>query len=122
LAGSVVQLGLILLLGGLGIAAFHPEAAALAGASAPGDRSRAMSLFSVGGYVGQAIGPVISGVVSTRLGMPALGWGALVGFILLAMLGLGMSGPAPSTAPRTARVAPTPIAVLFRGRRRAVGV
>ncbi|MFO0954255.1 MAG: MFS transporter [Isosphaeraceae bacterium] len=72
LAGSPASLGLLLLFGGLGIAAFHPEAAAGAGACAPRDRARAMSLFAVGGFLGQAAGPVYSGVVSTRYGMPAL--------------------------------------------------
>ncbi|MHC5543554.1 MFS transporter [Singulisphaera rosea] len=49
LVHSLVALNLLLIAGGLGIAAFHPEAAALAGSSSPDHRSRAMSIFAVGG-------------------------------------------------------------------------
>ncbi|HET6882495.1 MAG TPA: MFS transporter [Pirellulales bacterium] len=50
-ADSFVALCLLLTLGGAGIAAFHPEAAALAASSMPENRSRALSVFSIGGYL-----------------------------------------------------------------------
>jgi FSR family fosmidomycin resistance protein-like MFS transporter len=95
---SLAMLNVLLIVGGLGIAAFHPEAAALAGASAPGSRSRAMSLFAVGGSIGQAAGPIYSGIVTTRYGLPALAWSAAWGLGLLALLRLGMgNGPVDSS-------------------------
>src|SRR4029453_11003928 len=47
LTHSSVLLGLLLVTAGLGIAAYHPEAAALAGSCAPEHRSRAMSIFTL---------------------------------------------------------------------------
>ncbi|MGE3822131.1 MAG: MFS transporter [Isosphaeraceae bacterium] len=122
LVGSPWGLGLLLVTAGLGIAAFHPEAAAMAGASAPGDRSRAMSLFAVGGYLGQAAGPACSGVVSTRLGMSALAWGAIGGLLVLATLAAGMSGGSQGEGARSTALKPVSLAALIRGRRRAVGL
>lgn len=76
----------LLIVGGLGTAAFHPEAAALAGSSMPGHRARAMSVFAVGGFLGQAIGPFSSGALTTAHGLPALIWGLPFGILCLAML------------------------------------
>ena len=44
---------------GLGVAAFHPDAARMAGIASGDERGRGMSLFSVGGNAGFALGPVI---------------------------------------------------------------
>jgi FSR family fosmidomycin resistance protein-like MFS transporter len=49
---------LVIMFAGLGVAAFHPEAARAA-RSAAGDSQQAMSFFSVGGNVGYAIGPML---------------------------------------------------------------
>ncbi len=53
---------------GIGIAAYHPEAARLVNFAAGNRKSSAMSVFGVGGTVGFAIGPII---VSTAM----LHWG-----------------------------------------------
>jgi FSR family fosmidomycin resistance protein-like MFS transporter len=45
---------------GLGVAAFHPEGARFAGLASGARRSRGMSLFSVGGNAGFAVGPLLS--------------------------------------------------------------
>ena len=97
----------VLLLGGLGIAAFHPEAAAAAGSCLPANRSRAMSVFAVGGYLGQAAGPLYSGIVTTQYGLRGLSWSLLWGTALLALLMAALRrsavvSPAPSVsaAPR----------------------
>ena len=76
----------VLFLGGLGVAAFHPEAAAAAGSCLPANRSRAMSVFAVGGYLGQAAGPLYSGVVTTHFGLAGLSWSLLWGMAVLAVL------------------------------------
>jgi FSR family fosmidomycin resistance protein-like MFS transporter len=90
LARSLVELNLLLVVGGLGIAAFHPEAAALAGTSAPANRSRALSLFAVGGSIGQAIGPVYGGALTTGFGLRSLAWSMSWGFGFLGVVTLGL--------------------------------
>lgn len=45
---------------GLGVAAFHPEGARFAGLASGARRGRGMSLFSVGGNAGFAVGPLLT--------------------------------------------------------------
>jgi FSR family fosmidomycin resistance protein-like MFS transporter len=45
--------------GGLGVAAFHPEAARYANYVSRGQRGRGMSMFSLGGNAGFALGPLL---------------------------------------------------------------
>jgi len=70
----------------LGIAAFHPEAAATAGALLPSHRSRAMAVFALCGYLGQSAGPFYSGLVTDHFGLRGLvygiGWGLPVLLVL----------------------------------------
>jgi MFS transporter, FSR family, fosmidomycin resistance protein len=112
---SPLILGILLAASGLGIAAFHPEGAALAGSCVPEHRSRAMSIFTVGGFIGQAIGPTYSGSMVVWLGLPGLAWGILGGLVAVALLfplGRGVFGqPARCAAP------PVDLRVLFRGRK-----
>jgi FSR family fosmidomycin resistance protein-like MFS transporter len=73
LSGLVRSYGLLLLvvgLGGLGSAAFHPAAAALTSAVAGRRRGVSMSVFSVGGNLGAALSPLIIGAALVRLGLP----------------------------------------------------
>lgn len=51
LAGAVIS--------GFGVAAFHPEASRFSNYFAGAKRASGMSLFTVGGYLGFAIGPVV---------------------------------------------------------------
>ncbi len=90
LIGSVWALNGVLLIGGLGIAAFHPEAAALAGRLTPEHRSRAMSVFAVGGYLGQAAGPFMSGEIVAHRGLGGLAWHMSWGVAVLFVLTLGL--------------------------------
>lgn len=115
LAPGLASLSGLLIVGGLGIAAFHPEAAALAGSCAPHDRSRAMSVFAVGGYLGQAAGPIYSGVITTHYGLKALVWSLIWGLPLLGLLVLGMRDPSRVAKPDQPRPA-VPLADLVRGR------
>ena len=86
----------VLVLSNLGFAAFHPEAATLAGAAAPADRARAMSIFAVGGYLGQAIGPPLSGYLVSHGGLTQLAWTIVPGLIICTVLiiALRICGPA----------------------------
>jgi len=79
-------LAAVILLGGLGTAAFHPQAAALAGKAGKEVKGRSgliMSLFVTGGNAGHALGPVIIlSVVSL--------WGLRYSMVT-AVLGIGVS-------------------------------
>jgi len=62
LAGLAPSYGLTfaaVVLSGIGVAAFHPEASRFANYVSGARRARGMSLFSVGGNVGFALGPVL---------------------------------------------------------------
>lgn len=103
--GSVQSVGglcLLLIVGGLGVGLFHPEAAAMVGGSAPDQRGRAMSIFVLGGTIGQAIGPAFSGFVTTHHGLEALGSSVFWGLPLVAAFAwvIGRT-PGPSLRPRT---------------------
>jgi len=104
----------LLLLGGLGVAAFHPEAAATAGACSPGRRSRAVSLFSLGGYLGQGIGPYYSGWITDHFGLSGLAWSLTWGLSLLCLFALGLRFAPP--APRRAAANAPWIPSSFRGK------
>ena len=60
-APTVLVLILLLLLGGLGSAALHPISTSIVGGSASKNPSLAVGLFTAGGMVGFAIGPVLVG-------------------------------------------------------------
>ncbi|HMC11581.1 MAG TPA: MFS transporter, partial [Pirellulaceae bacterium] len=81
LTHSPLVLAILLSVAGLGIAAYHPEAATLAGGCAPEHRSRAMSIFTMGGFLGQATGPIFSGNLVDALGLPGMTWTILAGLL-----------------------------------------
>ena len=68
LTGSYLLTWLAIALSGIGVAAFHPEAARAARAPR-GDSQQAMSVFSVGGNVGFAIGPLFVSAVLVVAGL-----------------------------------------------------
>ena len=71
----------MLIIGGFGIGAFHPEAAVLAGRLLPGHRARSLAVFMFGGSLGLAIGPILSGWIVRNGGLSTLAW--LVGPCLI---------------------------------------
>lgn len=86
LTGLFDQYPMILLLGivsGIGIAAYHPEAARLINFAAGDRKSTAMSIFGIGGTIGFAAGPLI---ITTAL----MHWG-LAGSLILIVPVLTMS-------------------------------
>lgn len=50
---------LLLAIGGIGVASFHPQATAYAGALATGGRGMGISIFLTGGNIGRALGPLV---------------------------------------------------------------
>ncbi len=72
LSGVLPSVGLVLaalFVSGLGIAAFHPEGARAARALVAERPAAGMSLFSVGGNIGVALGPLLAGVALATWGL-----------------------------------------------------
>jgi len=61
-----------ILVSGLGVAAFHPEASRYANYVSGARRATGMSLFSVGGNAGFALGPVVVTPLVLLLGLPGM--------------------------------------------------
>lgn len=84
----------LLVLGGLGAAAFHPPGAALVARAADGKGSgMRLSVFSFGGAAGFAVGPVAAVAIVGAVGLEGL-WiamipGVLLGLVLWFALGTG---------------------------------
>jgi len=97
-------LAVLLFLGGLGSALFHPPAASLAVGISEGKGSGLrMSVFSLGGSLGWATGPLIAVGIVGAFGMGRL-WvamfpGILLAGILLRVLPPGRTGPRPQLPP-----------------------
>ncbi|MBA2284503.1 MAG: MFS transporter [Ktedonobacteraceae bacterium] len=68
-APSYLLIALSVALSGIGIAAFHPEAARLMNAVAGKKRATGMSIFSIGGSLGFAIGPLLTTALLLALGL-----------------------------------------------------
>jgi FSR family fosmidomycin resistance protein-like MFS transporter len=60
----------VVLMSGIGVAAFHPEGSRFAHYVSGSRRSSGMSLFSVGGNIGFALGPVIVTPLVLAFGLP----------------------------------------------------
>lgn len=69
LSSSTGMLAAILVLGGLGTAAFHPPAAALAHRLGGDHQGLAMSVYITGGSVGFSLGPLLFAPFAQRYGM-----------------------------------------------------
>jgi FSR family fosmidomycin resistance protein-like MFS transporter len=74
---------LFVVLSGIGVAAYHPEASKAAAFASGRRRASGMSLFSIGGNVGFALGPVVATPLVLALG--------LTGGLLLAVPGLAVA-------------------------------
>jgi MFS transporter, FSR family, fosmidomycin resistance protein len=87
---------LVIALSGLGIAAFHPEAARAA-RQAAGDSNRGMSVFALGGNVGFALGTLVATPVLLLIGLRGTVLlavpGALMAVLLLMRLNRTLDGP-----------------------------
>jgi MFS transporter, FSR family, fosmidomycin resistance protein len=105
LASAAPAYWLVLLLvvfSGLGVAAFHPEGSKFAAYASGDRRASGMSLFSIGGNVGYALGPTVTTPLVLALGLtgglllsvPVL---AVAAALLLAMPFLAGFAPEPGT-------------------------
>jgi FSR family fosmidomycin resistance protein-like MFS transporter len=83
---------------GIGVAAFHPEAARFANYVSGARRARGMSFFSVGGNAGFALGPIVATPLVLAFGLP--------GTLFLALPAALMAGVMFAESPRMLRLAP----------------
>src|ERR671915_859033 len=89
LVGVAANYPLILLcvvLSGIGVAAFHPEAARFANYVSGSGRARGMSFFSVGGNAGFALGPALTTPLIILFGLPGALFLAVPAVIMAAVL------------------------------------
>ena len=70
--GRVVLVCGLFIVGGVSVGAFHPEAAVRAGTLLPGNRTRGLASFMLGGSLGVSLGPLLSGIVVDRWGLDGL--------------------------------------------------
>lgn len=85
-APSYPWLILMVLLGGAGIASFHPQGSARATLGMERDRTKWMAVFISSGTLGLALGPMFYSGLITRLGLPGAAWGALPGVAITLLL------------------------------------
>ncbi len=78
-------------LGGVGVAAFHPEGSRFANYVSGSRRSSGMSLFSVGGNLGFALGPALVTPLVLALGLP----GTLLLIVPTSLMGLVLARELP---------------------------
>jgi MFS transporter, FSR family, fosmidomycin resistance protein len=84
LAPDVWTLAVVLVLGGLGGAAFHPPAAALVHRYAGTRQGLAMSFHITSGSLGQAMAPLLFAPFAQRYGLRAMPWLTVPALVLLA--------------------------------------
>jgi FSR family fosmidomycin resistance protein-like MFS transporter len=114
LLGIVNNVGLLyalLIVGGLGSAGFHPAAAAAARKVLPERASLAISIFSAGGMVGMAFGPIAALLLIAHAGIGATPLLMAPGAAMAAGLWLTL----PDDPPRGAGTATAARARLLRG-------
>lgn len=92
LAPNFWTLALLLFLGGIGIASFHPQGAAMTSQASEG-RGFEMSVFISGGFTGYSIGPIFISSVIALGGLERSYWAALPGILM--SLYLIVRGPSP---------------------------
>jgi FSR family fosmidomycin resistance protein-like MFS transporter len=91
IAPSYVWIALSLALSGIGIAAFHPEAARLMHVTAGRKKTTGMSIFSMGGSLGFALGPLVTTALLIALGLSGTAL-LLIPIALMALVLLGSLG------------------------------
>ena len=83
-APSYPLLVALLMTGGIGVAAFHPQAAVIAGELGP-RRALAMSFFVTGGTLGFALGPVLAVTTVSWFGLARTWIAAFPGLVMCAL-------------------------------------
>ena len=89
---------LCVLASSIGVAAFHPEASKFAAWLSGERRSTAMSVFSVGGNLGVAIGPLLAGLIAAHYGLGGVWLLAIPGLAIAAVQLAGLTALGGATA------------------------
>src|SRR2546423_3584571 len=105
---------LLVVVSGLGTAAFHPEGSKFAAFAGGRRRASAMSLFSIGGNVGYALGPTIATPLVLAFGLDG-GLFVAVPAVGVAVAPLRVAPPLPGLAPGRGPRGPAPEADPGRG-------
>jgi len=82
----------MIVLSGIGIAAFHPEGARLVHNHAGEKKATAMSIFAVGGQMGIALGPIMATVVVSAWGLRGTAFLAIPFVLMAAFLAFQLTG------------------------------
>jgi len=82
----------MIVLSGIGIAAFHPEGARLVHNHAGEKKATAMSVFAVGGQMGIALGPIMATVVVSAWGLRGTALLAIPFVLMAAFLAFQLTG------------------------------
>jgi FSR family fosmidomycin resistance protein-like MFS transporter len=91
---------LMVFMGGVGIAAFHPQAASNAVAAMSGNRGNAMAIFISCGFLGLATGPAFFSVLLRFGGLDRAHWGAIPGVVVALLLMVLLPPLAQASSPR----------------------
>lgn len=110
-APNSISLLIILAVGGLGSALFHPAAVSLV-SSTGGNRSLAVGLFAAGGPIGAALMPIVALAIIRNYGVQYVPWLAILGVTI--GLTLYFLTPRQEPRPKTNRPKAFDLA-LFRG-------
>lgn len=102
LAPSYAALVTLLVLGGVGVAMFHPQTASLAGVSSP-HRTMAMSFWVTGGTLGWALGPAYATGIVHRFGIEHTWYAAIPGLVMCTLLFAWFARMTPHAAARRVR-------------------
>ena len=102
LAPSFGWLIALVLLGGCGVASFHPQATARATHGLTGNRGHWLAIFISAGTLGLAVGPMYFSAFVTWLGMNRTYWAALPGVVVTVLL-LALLPEHPRPAPHLRR-------------------
>jgi FSR family fosmidomycin resistance protein-like MFS transporter len=88
-AGGFAWLLVMVTVAGVGVAAYHPQAASNAIAAIQRNRARAMAIFVGSGSLGWAAGPAFFSLMLNRVGLDRLLWAVIPGlFATLLLLGV----------------------------------
>ncbi|MBI3665274.1 MAG: MFS transporter [Acidobacteria bacterium] len=93
LATGFPMLLLLVFLGGVGVASFHPQGTAHAAASWRHRRGLAMAIFITAGTIGLSAGPAYFSLLTSRLGIERAYWGALPALAITVVLAFTLPPP-----------------------------
>ena len=85
-APNYSTLALLLLCGGVGIASFHPQSAALAAYASRHRRGLGMSIFVTSGTIGYSLGPIIITSAVAAFGLEGSFWVMIPGLLVFSLL------------------------------------